>query len=532
MNLTFKINNTIWENSKRLITQISWIRGVALIAIVNSCIATLYYYFHDQIVIYGDAESHLDIAKRVVDGLTPGAAQLGGIWLPLPHLLIAPLVYFDPLWKTGLAGSIISGICFVISSIFLFKLVYLITKNSLASFIAFLVFAFNPNILYMQATPMTELPLIIFFLLSSYYFVKYIYRENDYYSLILAGIFGFCATLSRYDGWFLVGIELTILTLRYIFYRRLWVRMQGRIILFSTVAFFGVLLWLAWDFLILGDPLYFTHSQFSANAQQHGWLAKHQLPAYHDIIASIQYYTVTAMSNVGLIVFAVALVGFIIFIVQKKHKEHLFISLLMLTPYIFYVLTLFVGQSIIFIPDITPVGFEWRLFNVRYGTMMVPFAALFFGYLFSICKTQARILLVCLFFIQFALFGIGYSRVITLADGTSGLSQAKKPDAEFWLAHHYDHGLILLDDYSRITSIIRSNLPMRNIIYIGSKPYWADSLAAPEKDATWIVMQRNDDVWVSIYENQAMQGRLYKYFRKVYTSPEILIFRRNNTPVK
>ncbi|HSW97145.1 MAG TPA: hypothetical protein VLF89_04950, partial [Candidatus Saccharimonadales bacterium] len=390
-----------------------------------------------------------------------------------------------------------------------------------------------PNILYMQATPMTELPLIIFFILSSYFFVKYIYQENDYFSLILAGIFGFCATLSRYDGWFLVGIEFGILILRYIFYRKLWVRMQGRVILFSTVAFFGILLWLAWDFLILGDPLYFTHSQFSANAQQHGWLAKHQLPSYHDMISSIQYYTVTAMSNIGILLFSISVIGFIVFLLQKKkHKEHLFIALLMLTPYIFYVLTLFIGQSIIFIPDITPIGFEWRLFNVRYGIMMVPFAALFVGYLFSVAKTSARILLIGLLFFQFALFGIGYSRIITLADGTSGLSQSKKPDAESWLAHNYDHGLILLDDYSRITSIIRSNLPMRNVIYIGSKPYWEDSLKTPEKDATWIVMQRNDDVWVRIYENPTMQGRLYKYFRKVYTSPEILIFKRNNVPVK
>lgn len=532
MKITLRINHTILEKVELFLTWISSLKGVAIISIILSIAATIYSYFHDYIVTYGDAESHLDIAKRVVGGLTPGAAQLGGIWLPLPHLLMAPLVYFDPLWKSGLAGSIVSGICFVISSIFLYKLAQLITKSSLAAFVTFAVFALNPNILYMQSTPMTELPLIIFFIISSYFFVKYIYNDNDYYSLILAGLFGFFATISRYDGWFLVGIEGLILILRYIFNRKLWVRMQGRVLLFSTIALFGVFLWLAWDQLILGDALYFSHSQFSANAQQQGWLAKHQLPSYHDILSSILYYTVTAMSNIGIVIFAIAIIGFVLFLIQKRYKENLSIALLLFTPYIFYVLTLFIGQSIIFIPDITPVGFEWRLFNVRYGIMMVPFAALFFGYLFSKVKIPAKLLLVSLFFFQFVLFGIGYSRIITLADGTSGLSQAKRPDAEAWLASHYDHGLVLLDDYSRITSIIRSNIPMQDVIYIGSKPYWEDSLKAPEKDATWIVMQRNDTVWVDVYENPAMQGRLYKYFKKVYTSPEILIFKRNNTPTK
>lgn len=532
MKITLSLPKSLLTKVKKITERFSVEMILGAFAAVVSLLATLYYYFHNDIVIYGDAESHLDIAKRVVDGLTPGAAQLGGIWLPLPHLLMAPLVYFDPLWKTGIAGSIISGICYVISAIFLFKLARLITKSSLSAFIAFLVFAFNPNILYMQSTPMTELPLIIFFILSSYFFVKYIYRESDYFSLILAGMFGFFATLSRYDGWFLVGIETGILGLRYIFYRKLWMRMQGRVILFSTVAFFGVLLWLAWDQLILGDALYFTHSQFSANAQQHGWLQKHQLPSYHDIFSSILYYTVTSLTNIGIIVFAISLIGFFVFLIQRKYKEHLFIALLMLVPYIFYVLTLFVGQSIIFIPDITPIGFEWRLFNVRYGIMMVPFAALFVGYLFYKARTPGKWLIVGLLFFQLVLFGIGYSRNITLADGTSGLSQAKRPDAEYWLSKHYDNGLVLLDDYSRLTSIIRSNIPMRNVIYIGSKPYWANSLVAPEKYAKWIVMQRNDDIWVSIYENPAMQGRLYKYFQKVYTSPEILIFKRNSVPLE
>src|SRR4051812_47166267 len=78
-------------------------RAVLVLSIIASVLATWYSYAHGIIVAYGDAESHLNIAKRVVDSLTPGFAQLGGIWLPLPHILLLPFVKFDFLWRTGLA---------------------------------------------------------------------------------------------------------------------------------------------------------------------------------------------------------------------------------------------------------------------------------------------------------------------------------------------------------------------------------------------------------------------------------------------
>ena len=94
----------------------SW---VLLLAFLAAALATLWSYSKDYIIAYGDAESHLNIAKRVVDSLTPGFAQLGGIWLPLPHIFLIPFVYFDWLWRTGLAGSIVSGIAFIISAIYI-----------------------------------------------------------------------------------------------------------------------------------------------------------------------------------------------------------------------------------------------------------------------------------------------------------------------------------------------------------------------------------------------------------------------------
>jgi hypothetical protein len=396
----------------------------------------------------------------------------------------------------------------------------------------------------MQSTPMTELSLLVFFILSTYYFIRFIEDQDDLVALIAAAIFAFCAALSRYDGWFLVCAEAGILALLYLPWKKIpknwselksgfglmqWQKLEGRLLLFGTIAFFAIILWLAWGWLILGDPLYFTHSVFSAKSQQNSWLARGELPAYKHLGNALMYYTVTAMSNVGILVFTTALVGFGWFSRNSNNKHRYYIMLLLLIPFIFNVLTLFLGQSVIFIPNVTPVSFEWRLFNVRYGVMAIPLVAICIAYLFHKVKWQGRLLILGLFVFQYALYGVGYAKVMTLEDGRVGLSSfiAKIPDAQNWFANNYDDGLVLLDDYARAMSIVRTPVPMKNIIYIGNKPYWEDSLKEPAKYAKWIIMQKDDAVWKALIDDPYRQGELYKYFIKQYTSNEILVFKRN-----
>lgn len=517
---------------------------VFLFSFVLALSSTAWFYMADSIVSYGDAESHLNIAKRVIDSLTPGLAQLGGIWLPLPHLLMIPFVKFDFLWRSGLAGSIVSGTAYVVSSIYLFKLCKFVFKNNTASFMGTLIFMFNMNLLYLQATPMTELTLVVFFILSSYYFIKYLSTEKMT-DLVAAAFFGYCATLSRYDGWFLVGIEVLILMIKfnpikilinrlgnisYSFDMKLWNKMQGIVVMFATLGFLGLIMWLGWDALILGDPLYFTHSEFSASSQQQGWLSRGQLPTYHNFFLSFAYYFVTAMNGSGIILFFIAIFGFIAFLSDRTYKYRFLIGLLMINTFIFYVLTLYMGQSVIFIPHLTPPTFDWQLFNVRYGVMMVPFVGFSIAYLFANSKFSGKVILIGLFLFQMLLYIIGYSQALAYYDGLEGLSSSKRLDAERWLKINYDGGLVLEDDFSRQLSIVRSGVSMKNIIYIGNKPYWEESLVEPEKYASWIIVQKNDTIYKKIYQPPAMNGRLFKYFKLAYTSPEILIFQRNDLP--
>lgn len=553
MNNIFLIKKEYYAWIIRLAQRLTPQQWVLVLSVVAAVIATIYSYTHGTIASYGDAESHLNIAKRVIDSLTPGFAQLGGIWLPLPHIFLIPFVSIDFLWRTGLAGSIVSGIAFVVSALFIYKLTYLITNFRVASFLAALIFIINPNILYLQSTPMTEVILIMFFLLSGYFFIKYLLSDGSVFMLILAAFFGLLASLSRYDGWALVLMEAGILFLYHLLYRldpkwfyviknknasfvkiwktqfkKIWSRLEGRMIIFVTPAFFGIALWLLWGFLILGDPLYFTHSQFSANSQQQSWLSRGELPAYHNMPVALLYYFMTSIQSGGVLISFVALVGLIAFGIQKENRYRIYILLLLLVPFFFNVLTLFIGQSVIFLPGVTPTTFEWTLFNVRYGSMMVPVFAVFSGYLFYRSKIFGKVLIGGLVVVQCGLFLVGFSPILSYDDGVRGLSSAvaKVPDAQNWLAKEYDGGLLLTDDFARTISIIRTSIPMENVIYIGNKPYWEESLIEPQKYASWIVMQKDDTVWKNVYDRPEVNARLFKYFQKVYTSDEILIFRR------
>ena len=547
--MELKINKIWFETIRDLLNKYISVKFVAIFSSLLSMGAIVFNLLNDYIVRYGDSESHLNIAKRVTDSITPGFAQLGGIWLPVPHILMLPFVWSDTLWRTGLAGALVSGLAFVVATVFIYKAGLLITKNKVASFAASLVFALNPNALYMQSTPMTEMLLIAFFMLSSYYFIKFLLDKNQLSSLLLAAFFGFCSVLTRYDGWFLVGIEMGVIFLYYFPWRRVSFsprklalylksdegkKMEGYIVIFSTLAFLGVILWLAWDFLILGDPLYFTNSEFSAKSQQDDWRSKGQLPAYHNLPLSLLYYFVTSMSNAGVMIFFPALLGVLYYLSNKLNSQRWLIGLVLGVPFIFNVLTLYIGQSVIFIPHLTPYTFDHTLFNVRYGLMILPLLSLGWGYLFSISKYSGKFLLIGLFVLQFGLYYVGYSQVITWQDGTSGLSSAQRPPAEQWIKQNYDNGLVLMDDYARTVSVVRSGVAMENMIYIGNKPYWEESLVAPDKHIKWIVMQENDAVWGSLWQIPARRARLDKYFEKVYQSekaPNISIFKKKENSV-
>src|ERR1700738_4083220 len=99
------------------------VRLLAWLAVCVSFFSFLFYFRRGDVLLYGDAIAHINIARRVFDSKTPGLLQLGTVWLPLPHLLTMPFLFSGVMWRSGLGGSIPSLTSYVFGVVGMFRLV-------------------------------------------------------------------------------------------------------------------------------------------------------------------------------------------------------------------------------------------------------------------------------------------------------------------------------------------------------------------------------------------------------------------------
>ncbi len=128
---------------------------VALAALALAFVALIVCVSRGYLLLYGDAVAHLGIARRILDSRNPGLIQLGGVWLPLPHLLMLPFVQKMEWWQNGLAGAWPSLLCYVLSVAGLYRLARRMMAPRWA-LVATAFYGLNPNLLYLSTTAMTE----------------------------------------------------------------------------------------------------------------------------------------------------------------------------------------------------------------------------------------------------------------------------------------------------------------------------------------------------------------------------------------
>jgi hypothetical protein len=135
-------------------------RWLAAAALLSGTIAWIVYLQQGLVLSHYDAKAHLVVARRVIDNLTPGWQQLGAVWLPLPHLIQVLPTQVDLLYRTGAFGSMLSIAAFAVTVWAAARLVMAMTGSPLGAATTGLILVLNPNLLYLQSTPMTELLLL------------------------------------------------------------------------------------------------------------------------------------------------------------------------------------------------------------------------------------------------------------------------------------------------------------------------------------------------------------------------------------
>ncbi|MGH9694077.1 MAG: hypothetical protein ACRD5Z_08050, partial [Bryobacteraceae bacterium] len=183
----------------------SWreVAVVAGLAAILIAIAAAWFFRQGFLLYYGDAQAHLDIARRIVDSRTPGYEQIGGVWLPLLHLICLPFAANDKLWSTGLAGTVPVAICFVLSVTFFYLAAREAYDGLLPAAIVAACLALNPNLLYLGSIPMTEVVFLAAFSVMLFSLLRF-RRTQSHWLIVLCACASMAASLTRYDGWFLI----------------------------------------------------------------------------------------------------------------------------------------------------------------------------------------------------------------------------------------------------------------------------------------------------------------------------------------
>jgi hypothetical protein len=362
-----------------------WSReSYAVVALAASAsLATFFYCFHhNQILLYGDAEGHINIARRVFDSRSPGPLQLGTVWLPLPHLLMMPFVISDWAWRTAVGGSIPTMIAYVFSALGIFRLVRssLGTSAKFPAWFAMLVFAGNPSLLYLQTTAMTEplyLALFIWAVAHLTEFARAVQDENwaaARHSLRWCGLILAACTMTRYDGWIAMATAASAV-LGIAFRAR---KAQGAeslkkpILRFLFVCAAGPLLWFAYNTAVYRNPIEFANGPYSAKAIEHR-IVQPPHPGTNDLRLAQLYFVRAVEMNLAHTVpvaklwLILALLGMLVTLRRRGSWP----LLLLWIPLPFYALSIAYSGVPVFVPDWWPFG----QYNLRYGLQLLPAVA-------------------------------------------------------------------------------------------------------------------------------------------------------------
>jgi hypothetical protein len=495
----------------------------------------LYYWHSGELLLYGDAVAHMNIARRVIDSRTPGLLQLGTVWLPLPHLLMLPFIWSTWMWQTGVGGAIPSMLAYVVGVVGIFRLVrnglfYLPgfrAEARVSAWFAALVYALNPNLLYLQSTAMTETIYLAAFIWATVFlseFVQHLHAGEDdraRRALVWCGFALLLAMMTRYDGWFtaavfgvLVVVGLARASMRsrlgrlFFLHDRDWRR--------TVVAFVLLLaitppMWFAYNAYEFKDPLAFARGPYSARgieARTHnpgGW----HHPGWNAPRVGATYFVESAKLNVAAqdrparmwlyaaLLASVMLAGFI---------RPLWPWLLLWIPVPFYAVSMAWGGVPIFIPKWWPFSY----YNVRYGTQLIPVFSVFAALLlylflrrFSSREMKRLVAIAAVLFVGWSYYGVWHEIPICLREARVnsvdriaietklGAELAKMPAESTVLMYLGEHG----------GALQRMGIPLKHTINECHDRYWQSALMNPAMMADVIVATDGDPLAQAVQDH-------------------------------
>ena len=527
---------------------------------VISLLSFVYFYRARETLLYGDAVAHLNVARRVIDSRTPGPLQLGTVWLPLPHVLTIPFISNHWLWQTGVGGSVISLIAYVLGGLGVARLFWngwlnvsddTARESNWAGWVAAMLFLLNPNLIYMQTTAMTESLSLALTIWAIVYFAEYMSvrkraalvdgedreralrrarRSLELCAIILAG-----AMLTRYDAWILaVTVGVAVLTSLFSASRELRVSLRAAVWKFALLTASIPLFWFAYNFGTYGNPLEFANGPYSARGieKRVSRPGDPPHPGTGSIATSAAYYWKDARLNLGdgalqTAVVLLALAGVLILL----NRKHFWIVALLWLPLLFYALSIAYGSVPIFIPVWRPFSY----YNVRYGLQLLPALTIALGAVAGLINRRITpriggyaasagfIVLVM------ACYGLAW-RSVPICLREARVNAVTRVAFEHKLATELSklpqNASLLMFTSSHVGALQDAGIPLRRTVNEGNYRMWEAALANPAQWVDYVIAMRDDAVWQSA---QAHMDELVPVAKIISPGqPEAVIYRVSN----
>jgi 4-amino-4-deoxy-L-arabinose transferase-like glycosyltransferase len=459
--------------------------NLVMTSAISFSLVTLWVFFQAGVTnVYADGLARLLIARRIIDSPTAGLAQLGAVWPPLTHILSLPLIWNDFMYESGLALTVFSMLGYVLTTYFLYKTILTLTQDRWSSVIGSFIFMLNPNMLFMQATPMTELPMYACIMAATYYLVRMAQTPHHRLYMLGCGIALALGALVRYEVWIIALIYIPSLIYILLRQRMNLVQIEGTLIYWGFWAFAGAAAWMLWNWLIFGDPLNFQRGEYAAPAL---WVSSEDA-VFRNLPISFLSYSYATLSTIGpmSLLAPVALVAYL-WKTRLRPDSIPILALVALFPA--FVAMLYLGQRPLQVPEVTGV-----MYNIRFALVMALPIAIIFAFL-TRGSWWAKLALILVFSVSL-IFQVRTNGIITLSDPVSYRDEPlaiAANEARDWLLTNYDQRPLMMESYGNTPIQFEARLPLEIVIYEGSYRLWEAAIADPARYIDWVLMRYREE---------------------------------------
>ncbi|WP_311080279.1 glycosyltransferase family 39 protein [Paenibacillus polymyxa] len=231
--------------------------------------------------MHTDALSRVANAFYVLYSRDPHLGAIGFIWNPLPSLLEMVILLLYPIFPAlatyGLAAIILSATFAALTAMLLYRAGVRTGLSSGMSIMLALLYALNPFILLFGANGLSDSLYIYFIMMTVNEFALWL-KDRMTASLIVSGLALAMAFWTRYEAVPLGvamagGVVLAVLCLhrnrgrRELVLREKLHKVEATWLLLLLPVVFSGLLWIFFNYLIMGNAFYFLNSEYSNTAQ-------------------------------------------------------------------------------------------------------------------------------------------------------------------------------------------------------------------------------------------------------------------------